>query len=89
MTDPIVVDVKPVAAVLTAGEEYHWCSCGRSGNQPFCDGSHRDTGLTPKDFTAKGDGEAYLCQCKQTSTPPYCDGTHKEFDDSQVGSPAP
>ncbi|MCA1760054.1 MAG: CDGSH iron-sulfur domain-containing protein [Bacteroidales bacterium] len=22
---------------------YHWCACGRSNNQPFCDGSHQGT----------------------------------------------
>lgn len=20
--------------------KYYWCSCGHSGNQPFCDGAH-------------------------------------------------
>jgi len=22
------------------GKTYYWCSCGKSKNQPFCDGSH-------------------------------------------------
>ena len=85
MTDPIVFDVKPIATELKAGEEYHWCSCGRSGRQPFCDGSHRGTGLSPKGFTAKENGEAYLCQCKQTANPPFCDGTHAGIPADQVG----
>jgi len=85
MTDPIVFDVKPIATELKAGEEYHWCSCGRSGRQPFCDGSHRGTGLSPKGFTAKENGEAYLCQCKQTRNPPYCDGSHKNLASDVIG----
>lgn len=80
MTDPIIFDVKPIATKLKAGEEFHWCSCGRSANQPFCDGSHRGTSLSPQSFVAKDDAEAYLCQCKQTRNPPYCDGSHKSFD---------
>lgn len=91
MTDPIIFDVKPMAAELEAGEEYHWCSCGRSSNQPFCDGSHRGTDLVPKSFTADTGGEAYLCLCKQTRNPPYCDGSHKSLgsaDKGQAHTPA-
>jgi methylamine---glutamate N-methyltransferase subunit C len=82
---PRVADNKPVAVDLQAGEEYHFCSCGRSANQPFCDGSHKGTSFTPRAFKAQEDGKAYLCQCKQTSTPPYCDGTHKRVPAEKVG----
>ncbi|NWG92789.1 MAG: CDGSH iron-sulfur domain-containing protein [Parvularculaceae bacterium] len=60
-----------------AGDSRLWCSCGRSANQPFCDGSHKDTGFTPIRIVARSAGEeALLCLCKRTKSPPYCDGSH-------------
>lgn len=55
---------------------YYWCSCGKSANQPFCDGSHKDTGKEPLEFTIEETGYVSLCRCKATKNPPYCDGTH-------------
>ncbi len=85
MDNPIIAANKPAAVELKAGEEYHFCSCGRSANQPFCDGSHAGTSFTPQAFTASEDGEAWLCQCKHSASAPYCDGSHKRFSDDQVG----
>lgn len=85
-TDPTIADNKPTVADLTAGEEYHWCACGRSSNQPFCDGSHVGTGFTPKAFTAETDGAAHLCACKRTGNAPYCDGSHAQITAVQVGT---
>ena len=76
MDKSIITDNKPVEVQLEGGQTYYWCSCGKSVNQPFCDGSHKGTSLTPKAFTPEKSGSAYLCQCKQTKTPPYCDGSH-------------
>ncbi|OEY65961.1 glutamate synthase-related protein [Marinobacter sp. X15-166B] len=86
---PIVANNKPARVDLKKGEEYYACVCGRSNNQPFCDGSHAGTGFSPKVFTAEESGEAYLCQCKHSANLPYCDGTHKQFDDSAVGKEGP
>ncbi len=85
MTNPIIADNKPAKVTLTKGEEYHFCICGRSKNQPFCDGSHAGTSFSPQSFIAEEDGDAYLCACKHSANKPYCDGTHKQFSDDQVG----
>ena len=89
MSKPVVAANTPARVNLEKGKEYYFCVCGRSASQPFCDGSHADTGLKPKPFTAGEDGEAFLCRCKHTANPPYCDGSHKQFNDDQVGKPGP
>lgn len=82
---PTIANNKPIPVELKAGEEYYFCTCGRSANQPFCDGSHKGTSFTPKSFKAEESGEAYLCQCKQTANAPFCDGTHTKVPADQVG----
>lgn len=69
---PYVVDVKK-------GETYYWCSCGRSGSQPFCSGAHKGTSFVPLAYTAEKDEAAYFCGCKQTKTPPFCDSIHAKL----------
>ena len=68
----------PVKINLEEGQIYAWCACGRSADQPFCDGSHQGTGIDPIVFTAEKDEEVWLCMCKQSSMPPLCDGSHKK-----------
>ncbi|MCT0219586.1 CDGSH iron-sulfur domain-containing protein [Synechococcus sp. CS-1329] len=85
MDKPIVAANEPIAVELKQGKAYLYCSCGRSKDQPFCDGSHRGSGFTPQTFTADSDGEAWLCRCKQTGTPPYCDGSHAQVPGERVG----
>ena len=89
MTKPVIADNKPKGVELKKGEDYYFCTCGRSANQPFCDGSHKGTSFTPKAFKADDDGTAYLCACKHTANPPFCDGTHKKFTAEQIGKEGP
>ncbi len=89
MSNPIIADNKPVKVNLSKGDEYHFCTCGRSKSQPFCDGSHVGTTFTPKVIVAEEEGDAYLCACKHSNNRPYCDGTHKNFDQDQIGKEGP
>lgn len=86
---PVIANNKPAKVTLSKSEEYYFCACGRSNNQPFCDGSHAGTDFKPKPFSAEKDGDAYLCQCKHSGNLPYCDGSHKQFDDDVVGKEGP
>ena len=88
MNQPIIADNKPQKVDLEPGKKYAFCACGRSDNQPFCDGSHADTGFTPTMFTAEKE-QAVLCQCKHTDNAPFCDGSHSQFSGDQVGQEGP
>ena len=83
MTSPKVAAKQPVQVNLEPGEHY-WCACGGSQSQPFCDGSHRGTGIEPLAFTVDEQQEGYLCMCKHTKNAPFCDGSHNHLGDVEV-----
>jgi CDGSH-type Zn-finger protein len=72
----IVAQKGPYPVELVEGRPYFWCVCGRSKTQPFCDGSHKGTGLQPLRFVAASSGVFNLCGCKTTDDRPFCDGSH-------------
>lgn len=86
MDKTVIADNKPAKVYMKKGQEYHFCTCGRSKSQPSCDGSHTGTDFTPKVIVAKEDGDNYLCACKQSSNLPLCDGTHTHLTEEQIGS---
>jgi len=73
---PVIARPKPCLVSLKGGRTYFWCRCGRSATQPFCDGSHKGTGLEPHKFVPAADEEVLLCACKHSAAAPFCDGTH-------------
>ena len=76
---PYGSETAPYLTYLEAGD-YRWCACGKSKKQPFCDGSHRGTDITPVKFTMEKYDFVGLCGCKKTKTPPFCDATHLGLD---------
>ena len=77
MSEPAMPQKAPFKVEVTAGKACWWCACGRSKNQPFCDGSHKGSAFSPVKFAAETDGAVYFCGCKRTANQPLCDGTHK------------
>jgi CDGSH-type Zn-finger protein len=75
-TVPKMAQKGPYEVAVQAGEKYFWCVCGLSATQPFCDGSHKGTGLKPLIWKAEADDTVWMCGCKATATQPFCDGTH-------------
>jgi CDGSH-type Zn-finger protein len=77
MAEPVPAQKAPYNITVEEGKRYVWCACGLSKNQPFCDSSHRGTGLAPIPFIAEKTEEVWLCGCKSSGGKPFCDGTHE------------
>jgi len=76
---PTIAQKSPIPVEVEAGKTYFWCSCGKSSKQPFCDGSHKDTGFTPMAWKAEESAKKFFCACKMSDKQPFCDGTHSKI----------
>ena len=78
MEKPVIAKKEPKMLRLEPGT-YFWCSCGKSSNQPFCDGSHQGSAFTPLLFNVDKKQDYWLCQCKHSGNKPFCDGQHRDI----------
>jgi len=78
MSEPTIASKQPAVLELEPGT-YYWCSCGKSANQPFCDGSHAGTGFVPKAVEITEKQTVALCQCKHSKNGAFCDGSHQQL----------
>ena len=76
MNQPVRAADSPFGVDVEEGKSYFWCACGKSANQPFCDGSHKGSEFSPVKYTAEKSKKVFFCGCKQTGNQPLCDGSH-------------
>jgi CDGSH iron-sulfur domain-containing protein 3 len=78
MATPHIAKKGPYVIEEKAGKKA-WCQCGLSKRQPYCDGSHKDTGVSPIVVTIEGPGRVAWCGCKRSGQKPFCDGSHNKL----------
>ena len=76
---PVVAQKAPFVVEVEPGT-YFWCACGRTGKQPFCDGSHKGTGLSPVKHEVAQKSKVAWCGCRQSGNGCLCDGSHKRIE---------
>ncbi len=75
---PVVTSKTPYVKEMEPGV-YFWCACGHSKNQPFCDGSHEGTGITPIAHEIEAKSKVAWCGCRASKKGCLCDGAHKKL----------
>lgn len=68
---PYVQDMEP--------GKYAFCTCGLSAKQPFCDGSHRGSGMSPQIVEVEEAKKVAWCGCKRSGKGAFCDGSHRNL----------
>lgn len=75
---PTIAQKSPIGIELDAGT-YWWCACGKSANQPWCDGSHKGSSFSPQKVEITEKKTYWMCACKHSANAPLCDGSHKKI----------
>ena len=75
---PVIVQKASLKMVMEPGT-YWYCACGRSKNQPFCDGSHKVTNITPKKVVIEKTQLVSWCMCRHSEKGHICDNKHREL----------
>jgi len=78
MPEPVIAQKSPLVQKVEAGT-YWWCACGKSKGQPFCDGSHKGTGLGPRKVDIAEAKTVAWCGCKHSKNGAFCDGSHSNL----------
>ncbi|MBZ0183917.1 MAG: CDGSH iron-sulfur domain-containing protein [Melioribacteraceae bacterium] len=79
MSKPVIAQKEPFVLEVKPGK-YFWCACGKSNNQPFCDGSHKGSEFSPVRTEITETKKIAWCGCKHSSNKPFCDGTHNKIE---------
>ncbi len=66
---------KPYVIKETPGTKAY-CSCDKSANMPYCDGTHKGTEFTPHIVEISEAKTVAICGCGHSKTTPFCDGAH-------------
>lgn len=75
----VVIAQKSSYKVELEPGNYWWCACGKSAKQPFCDGSHKGSEISPMKLEILEMKMYSLCGCKHAAKAPFCDGTHRSL----------
>ncbi len=78
MEKPEIAQKAPYIMEVSPGK-YWWCACGKSSKQPYCDGSHKGSGISPVMEEFSETTRVAWCGCKQSNKGVRCDGTHKQL----------
>lgn len=78
MSEPVIAGRRSIKLELEPGV-YWWCACGRSSNQPWCDGAHKGTEFQPVKVEITQKQRYSLCACKHSATGAFCDHAHRDL----------
>lgn len=78
MPEPTIAQKAPYRVEEEPGAKF-WCACGNSKNQPYCDGSHKGTGMAPVRVEIAEKRTVAWCGCKHSANGAFCDGSHKSL----------
>lgn len=78
MTKPEIAQKSPYVLEMQPGS-YYYCTCGKSTNQPFCNGSHKGSSFVPKNVEIVDIKKVAWCGCKHSANLPFCDGSHTKL----------